>query len=98
MFLNSNIKKISENNERGIKWIGLNGLANMETSALLTIFFMLFFSAITSMGISVLVVTAKCFSDKSGGSNHEFHDFICSIIGVIFGALLGFATPGLGII
>lgn len=76
----------------GINWIGTDGIITMETSALLVIFLMIFFMPITSMLISFLIVTAKCLLDKKRGSNKERHDFICALVGVIAGVILGAAA------
>jgi len=87
------LKKLWENlkaaNSRGIKWIGLDGLLNMETAALLTIFLMIFFPVMWSMFFSIIVVIGKCVFDKSNGHMDEKHDLICAIVGVLIGAILG---------
>lgn len=82
-------KKICEAHHRGIAWIGIDGLLNMETAALLTIFFMIFLPVMWAMIFSVLVVAGKCLLDKSHGHENELHDFICAIIGVLVGVMLG---------
>lgn len=78
-------------NKRGLEWLGTDGLLNMETSALLTIFFMIFFPICWSMMFSAIVVLGKCLLDKSRGHQNEMHDFICALIGVLVGAILGTA-------
>ena len=90
-FLKRQVINLKSNWNRGIEWVNVYGLANMETSALLTIFLMLFFPAVWSMVFSIIIVMAKCLNDKKRGSGHECHDFICSIIGVIAGLILGMA-------
>lgn len=80
--------KIKDAHNRGIKWIGMDGLLNMETAALLTIFFMIFFPTMWAMIFSVVVVLGKCLFDKSRGHENELHDFICAIIGVLIGSIL----------
>lgn len=81
-------KAIIELDKQGRKWIGIDGLLNMETSALLTIFLMIFFKPLLSVIISFILVFAKCFFDKSRGSVNEKHDLLCAAIGVISGCLL----------
>lgn len=90
-FLKTQLVNLKNNWNRGIEWVNVYGLANMEASALLTIFLMLFFPAVWSMVFSVIIVMVKCMFDKKKGSGHEFHDFICSLIGVIAGLILGVA-------
>ena len=82
--------EIVKNNYRcGKAWIGIDGLINMETSALLTIFFMIFFPKLLAMLLSFLVVITKCIVDRRNGHEEEMHDLICAIVGVLFGAILG---------
>lgn len=81
-------QKIIEFDKQGRKWIGVDGLLNMETSALLTIFLMIFFKPILSVIVSFILVFAKCFFDKTRGSKKEKHDLLCAAIGVIVGCLL----------
>lgn len=81
-------KAIIEFDKKGRKWIGVDGVLNMETSALLTIFLMIFFKPLLSVIISFILVCAKCFFDKSRGSVNEKHDLLCAAIGVVFGCLL----------
>lgn len=81
--------KLKEQNQRGIQWVGTDGLINMETSALLTIFLMIFLPVVWAMIISFMAVMTKCIVDKRRGHENEKHDFICASIGVIIGAILG---------
>ena len=82
---------LKESFERGYKWIGIDGLINMETSALLVMFFLLLFPAIWASFITLVIVVGKCLFDKRRGSDKETHDFICAIIGIIGGLILGIA-------
>ena len=87
--LSEKIKQIIiELDKKGRKWIGIDGLLNMETSVLLTIFFMIFLKPILSVIVSFILVFAKCFFDKTIGSINEKHDLLCAAIGVVFGCLL----------
>lgn len=87
--LSEKIKQtIIELDKKGRKWIGVDGLINMETSALLTIFLMIFFKPILSVIVSFIFVFAKCFFDKTRGSKKEKHDLLCAAIGVIVGCLI----------
>lgn len=90
-FINRQLNSLKENWKRGIDWVNIYGLANMSVSAILTIFLMLFCPAIWAMTFSMLIVMIKCLLDTKKGSGHEFHDLICSIIGVIAGLILGVA-------
>lgn len=73
----------------GYQWIGTNGLINMETSALLMIFFVLLFHPIWSAFLTFIIMGIKCYYDAKHGSDHEKHDLICASIGIIVGLLLG---------
>ena len=84
-------KKIATNNTNGFRWVGLDGLANMESAALLVIFLMIFLQWYLAVPISFVAVMAKCLFDKSRGSQKERHDMICASIGVIIGFLLATA-------
>lgn len=77
--------------ERGYRWIGIDGLINMETSALLVMFFLLLFPAVWASLITFLIVLGKCVLDKREGSQKETHDFICSVVGIVVGLILGIA-------
>lgn len=83
--------KINELDACGRKWIGYDGLLNMETFALVTLFFMIFlqihWAAIISLGFSFL----KGYIDYKKGRLNEKHDLICSAIGIIFGCIIGIA-------
>ena len=88
-WLKNACSKLKAANKRGLEWLGVDGILNMETSALLTIFFMIFFPVCWSMMFSAIVVLGKCLLDKSRGHKNEMHDFICALIGVLVGAILG---------
>lgn len=90
-FVENQLVSLKNNWKRGVEWTNIYGLANMTSSALLTIFLMLFVPAIWAMVLSIALVMTKCFFDKQRGSGHECHDFICSVIGVIGGLILGVA-------
>jgi hypothetical protein len=76
---------------RGYDWLGIDGIVNMETSAILVILFMLFFPIFWSSILTFLIVIGKCASDKSKGRKDEKHDFICAIVGILLGIILGVA-------
>jgi len=84
-------QKINELDTNGRKWIGFDGLLNMETFALTTLFFMIFFKAYISAGISLLFSIVKCYTDYKKGSSNEKHDLICAGIGIVFGCIIGLA-------
>lgn len=84
-------QKINEIDATGRKWIGYDGLLNMETFALVAIFFMIFMPTFVSAGVTFLLAIAKCYCDKKRGHENEKHDLICAGIGIIFGCILGLA-------
>ena len=90
--------KIKATNKRGMEWIGTDGLINMETAAILTIFLMIFFPTMWAMLFSAFVVVGKSIFDKTKGHTKEGHDLICAVIGVLLGALLGFAQAAITIL
>lgn len=84
-----NIKSyLKEGYIRGKKWIGYDGLLNMETSALLNVIINIFLNAFWSLGITCFIVGAKCLIDKKNGHSNEKHDLICASIGIIIGFLI----------
>lgn len=95
IWLHEFIDKITAAYRSGIKWIGLDGLLNMETSALITIFLMIFFPVIWATILTFVGVMLKCILDKSRGHENEKHDFVCALIGVLVGAILGSAHVAL---
>lgn len=74
---------------KGYEWLGIDGIVNMETSALLVMLFMVFFPVFWSSILTFLIVIGKCAIDKSRGRENEKHDFICCIIGILLGVILG---------
>lgn len=95
---NKLFNRIKESNNRGLAWIGTDGIISAESGAILTIFLMIFFPMTLSMVISLFVIMGKCLFDKKNGSQNECHDFICSTIGVVIGAILGSAQSVLVIL
>jgi SNF family Na+-dependent transporter len=75
--------------KKGYKWLGTDGIINMETSALLMILFMLFFPLFWSAALTFLIVISKCVLDKTKGRKNEKHDLVCAVIGILFGVILG---------
>lgn len=90
-FFKRQVNGLKANWKRGVEWVNVYGLANMSVSAILTIFLMLFTPTVWAMILSILIIMVKCLTDKKRGSGHECHDFICSVIGVIAGSILGVA-------
>ena len=87
-YVNNLINKLDE---AGKKWIGFDGLLNMESFALITIVFMVFAPTVLSVCISLLFALAKCYYDKKSSHTKEYHDLICAAIGIIFGCIIGIA-------
>ena len=81
--------KVNELDAAGRKWIGYDGLLNMETFALITLFFTIFLPSLISAGCAFVIAAFKCICDKKKGRTNEKHDFICAGIGIIFGCILG---------
>jgi hypothetical protein len=75
--------------KKGQIWLGVDGVANLSTAAVLTIFFMIFFKLIWAMALTMIVAIGKCIFDKSRGSADEKHDLICAVVGIILGAAIG---------
>lgn len=75
----------------GYRWLGNDGIINLESSALIVIILMLFFPIIWSAILTLIIMIGKCAFDKSKGKDGEKHDLICAIIGVLFGVILGSA-------
>lgn len=82
-------QKINELDASGRKWIGYDGLLNMETFALITLFFTIFLPSLISAGCAFVVAAFKCICDKKKGRKNEKHDLICAGIGIIFGCIIG---------
>ena len=88
-FLKKIWKNILDLDEKGKKWIGTDGLLNMETSALFVLVLMFFFPVLWAMIFGFIVVLVKCMIDKSKGHEKEVHDLICATIGLIIGTFIG---------
>jgi hypothetical protein len=82
---------VKDTGKNGAKWIGTDGIITMETSALLVLFLMIFFTPMWSMAFSFVIVSGKCLIDRKRGSHKEKHDFICALVGVVMGVILGAA-------
>ena len=82
------ISFLKEKYIEGKKWIGVDGLINLESSALLMIFLTLFISPVWAALITLIMVALKCCVDAMKGSSNEKHDFICCIMGILFGIIL----------
>lgn len=74
---------------KGYNWLGTDGIINMETSALLMLVFMVFFPIFWSAILTFIIVVGKCTLDKSRGRENEKHDLICSVVGILFGVIMG---------
>lgn len=79
---------IKEHTIIGYKWIGPDGLLNLETAALLMVVLTLIFPTIASAFITFIIMCAKCIGDSLEGRENEEHDLICSIIGLVFGIII----------
>jgi hypothetical protein len=81
--------KVKEKLVKGYNWLGIDGIVNMETSAILVMLFMVFFPVFWAAILTFLIVIGKCMFDKSRGRENEKHDFICCIVGILLGVILG---------
>ena len=81
--------KVKDKVVRGYKWIGTDGIINMETSALLVMLFMVFFPVFWASILTFIIVVGKCTFDKTRGRENEKHDFVCAIVGILLGVILG---------
>lgn len=79
---------IKEHTLIGYKWIGSDGLLNLETAALLMVVLTLIFPVIASAFITIIIMCTKCIGDSLEGRENEEHDLICSIIGLVFGIII----------
>ena len=91
IFFSNLFSTLKINTKRGIDWTGIDGLANMETAALLVIFLRIMFPFPCCAVLSFLIMTIKCIIDSKKGHKNEKHDMICAIIGVICGVILSMA-------
>lgn len=82
------ISFLREKYKEGKEWIGIDGLINLESSALLMIFLTLFISPVWAALITLILTALKCCMDAMNGSSNEKHDFICCIMGILFGIIL----------
>lgn len=82
---------VKEHTLKGYKWMGTDGLLNLETSALITIMLMLLLPPFGAGFITLVIMCAKCISDSLKGRENEEHDLICSIIGLVLGIIIGIA-------
>lgn len=80
--------KLKETFLNGKKWIGYDGLLNLESSALMVIVFFVFFHYSLAVLFAVIVAGTKCYVDYKNGHQNEKHDLICSSIGIILGFIL----------
>jgi hypothetical protein len=74
---------------KGYKWLGVDGIINLETSALLVIIFNLIFSQPLPIFFTTIIMLIKSIIDKKNGHIDETHDFICACIGIVLGFIIG---------
>ena len=78
------LEKVKDSYSRGKKWIGYDGLLNMETFALILMILMAFLQIKCAIIITTLLVFFKTYVDVKNGHKNEKHDLICASIGIIF--------------
>lgn len=82
-------KTLKDHFKKGYKWIGIDGLLNLESSALLVIIFNLIAGQPMSMFLTAIIMLIKSIIDKKNGHLNEVHDFICACIGIVIGSIIG---------
>lgn len=87
-FLDRAAETLKKNAIRGLKWAGLDGILNMETAALLTVFLGIFIPTVWAMAATIICMIIKCSYDEKAGHEGEVHDLICASVGAIIGAIL----------
>lgn len=85
------LEKVKESYSRGKKWIGYDGLLNMETFALILMILMVFLQIKCAIIITSLLALFKTYVDVKNGHKNEKHDLICSSLGIIFGGIIAIA-------
>lgn len=75
--------------KKGYDWLGLDGILNLESAALITLILMVFFDSVFSMATTFILMAIKCVWDAQHGHLNEKHDLVCACLGVVMGAILG---------
>jgi hypothetical protein len=88
-FLKDRCKNFSSLAQNGWKWMGVDGLLNLETAALTTIILKMILPLNWAMIFAAIIGIAKSTLDKSNGHENETHDLICIFIGIVLGAVIG---------
>ena len=84
-----NVKKILKDSYfRGLKWIGYDGLLNIESFALLIIVLIIFLEYHLAIIFASFVAGLKSFIDYKNGHKNEKHDLICAGLGIIIGFII----------
>ena len=83
--------KICETTVRGARWFGYDGLVNLESAALLYLFFVLFMSVPAAGLVTGCIALVKCAYDAHGGHVDEMHDMLCAGLGIVVGIILSLA-------
>ena len=73
---------------RGLKWIGYDGLLNMESFALLVIVLIIFLDYHWAIIVASLIAGLKSFIDYKNGHKNEKHDLICAGLGIVIGFII----------
>lgn len=79
---------LKEGYTRGKKWIGYDGLLNIESFALMLIILTIFLEYHWASIITMLVAGLKSFIDYKNGHKNEKHDLICAGLGIIIGFII----------
>ena len=82
---------LCETTRRGAKWIGSDGLINLETAALIYLFLVLFLAIPCAVAVTMCGTVVKCAYDAAHGHIDERHDMLCAGIGIVVGIILSLA-------
>ena len=88
-FLKEKCKNFASLSSKGWKWMGVDGLLNLETAALTTVILKMILPLDWAMIFAALIGVAKSVLDKSNGHENETHDLICIFIGIVLGGVIG---------
>lgn len=81
-------KRVKDTYIRGKKWIGYDGLLNMETFALILMLLIVFLPIKCAIILSTILALFKTYIDVKNGHKNEAHDLICASLGIIFGGII----------
>ena len=81
-------QRVKETYVRGKRWIGYDGLLNMETFALMLMLLLIFLPVKCAIILTTLLAFLKTYIDVKNGHKNEMHDLICASLGIILGGII----------